>query len=245
MLCDVQRSRVLRVAICGLLSLALLMGLIWHVPHWLDAPGSSLPTHADAIVVLGGNSGVRVNRAVDMYSAGVSDNLVLSIGTQCSAKIADDSLGAFAVLRERRIAEKSVTLQTESCNTWVEARDTAKLMQARGWRYVVVVTDPPHLRRTDFSFKHALADTGLMYSLVATEPDWWSSAPWWRNDIARRFVQNELVKLPYYWMRAAMVGTVAALKSASQSFANVAYADALQMPSVATLTPRPIAESKP
>lgn len=196
-----RRAQIWAITVCATLFSGI-AAVVMLLPYWLGSPSSDSPHRADAILVLGSNGGERVPRAVELYGAGSSSNVIVSVGTECSQSIAEGSKAAFDSLRHLGVSETIVTLQTASCNTWAEAHDAAKLMQSRGWRSVIVVTDPPHIRRTGFSFNHAFAHTDLTFTLVSTQPDWWVVGPWWKNDIARQYVQSELLKFAFYWLSA-------------------------------------------
>jgi hypothetical protein len=38
----------------------------------------------------------------------------------------------------------------------------------------------------------------LTYSLIATNPPWWSTWRWWANPHSVSFVESEVLKLGYY-----------------------------------------------
>lgn len=177
------------------------------LPQWLSSPSNQTPQRADAILVLGSNGGERVPHAIKLCHLGAAANVILSVGTQCSQIVAEESKAAFAALTGLGLTEAMVTLQTASCNTWAEAHDAGKLLQSRGWQSVVVITDPPHMRRTDFSFSRAFEDTNFSDYLIPTKPDWWQHGQWWKNAVARQFVLSEIIKLAYYWARTIFIGS--------------------------------------
>ena len=144
--------------------------------------------------------------------------------------MAEESKGAIAALNDLGLTEAMVTLQTASCNTWAEAHDAGKLLQSRGWRSVIVVTDPPHIRRTDFSFKHAFAGTNLSFSLVSTQPEWWDVGGWWKSEVARQFVQSELVKIAFYCVKASVADAAAMFSVAQSRLAGLLHDDRITGP---------------
>ena len=71
-------------------------------------------------------------------------------------------------------------------------------MRARDWRHVLVVSDPPHIRRVNWSWGKIFKATGLRYTIVQSQPSWWDTDAWWRNDHATKFVHREYRALLYY-----------------------------------------------
>lgn len=71
-------------------------------------------------------------------------------------------------------------------------------MQAQGWKHVLIVTDPPHVRRVDWAWGHVLKGTGLQYTLVESSPPWWNASHWWKNKISKDYVISEYKKYAYY-----------------------------------------------
>ena len=71
-------------------------------------------------------------------------------------------------------------------------------MQAKGWRTVLVVSDPPHLLRLQYAWFSSFRGTDLTYTLIASNPPWWNPWRWWQNSVSVEFVESEVLKLGYY-----------------------------------------------
>ena len=71
-------------------------------------------------------------------------------------------------------------------------------MQAKGWRTVLVVSDPPHLLRLQYAWFSSFLGSGLAYTLIASNPPWWQPWRWWQNPVSVEFVESEVLKLGYY-----------------------------------------------
>ena len=97
----------------------------------------------------------------------------------------------------------AVDVQTENLprHSWQEAQAVRARMQANGWKSVLVVSDPPHMLRLRYVWASNFRGTGLTYTLVATDPPWWSAWRWWRTKQASDFVGDEVLKLGYYVLR--------------------------------------------
>ncbi len=83
-------------------------------------------------------------------------------------------------------------------SSWDEAVYSRAWMEMKGVKQVLVVSDPPHMLRLWYTWSRVFDGSELHYSLVPTNPAWWSTWRWWANDESRRFVGSEVLKLAYY-----------------------------------------------
>ena len=74
-------------------------------------------------------------------------------------------------------------------------------MEARGWRRVLVVSDPSHMRRLSWTWARAFDGSGLAYTLVASSPEFWQPDAWWRDEKSGAAVILEYIKLAYYLVK--------------------------------------------
>jgi|SRR5579871_2676627 len=150
---------------------------------------------ADAIVVLAGDGGERVEHAVELWKRGRSRTgiLVLSGGpiywkTTWSSLMATHAL-SLGVPRE------SLLEQPVSRTTREDASETVDLLLARDVHSVVLVTSAWHSRRAKAHFEKAAAGRIRIVSCPCPAPvvegGWWNDAP------ATRAVVTEILK--YLW----------------------------------------------
>ncbi len=185
------------------LALIAIMALtaFWHAGRYLSAP-AGIAQPADCIVALGGDSGDRIVTALDLYRRGYAPWILLT-GVEDSP---GDTRRAYLTWRAEYLVKAGVPsaailYDEHSTNSRDEARNTLALANARGWKSVLVVSDPPHMRRLALAWGKAFAGTGKNYVLVATAPAWWQERAWWRSERAAQFVLTEYVKLCYYLAR--------------------------------------------
>jgi len=164
---------------------------------WLLALPAGSAAVADAVVVLGGGGdNERFLRGRTLVSEGLSSRLVLihpSLPEVAEAK----SLLAVVGLRPANLFVDDRPAE----NTWQEAVSARRLMTEQGWTRVLVVSDPPHLLRVNYAWSSVFAGTGLSFTLIRTDPTWWTDWRWWRNPRATLFVKEEVLKLAYYLAR--------------------------------------------
>jgi uncharacterized SAM-binding protein YcdF (DUF218 family) len=140
-------------------------GALARVVGWpLATRGRAAVAGADAIVVLGapllsdGSVGEvlaeRVRAGVELWRAGVAPRVVLSGGrTRGAPRSESEAMGELA--RGLGLPDDALLLESESQTTYENAHRVAELLGARGWRRVVVVTTPFHLRRAVRWFRRA------------------------------------------------------------------------------------------
>jgi len=156
----------------------------------LAAP-SGVPHAADAVVVLGGDgTDWRYTRGRELIRAGYSKQLVLIEPNAVDRKDALANLPGVVIWDD-----------VLPGNSWGEAQVTRKRMQANGWKSVLVVSDPPHMLRLRYAWFSNFRGSDLSYTLIATNPPWWSAWRWWANPLSNSFVENEVLKLGYYVLR--------------------------------------------
>ena len=118
-------------------------------------PSTARPVHADAVVVLSGDHGERLARAMELLAQGVTSTLVLD-GTPDSQQVLDLCKGGqpFEV----------VCLRPAPDSTRQEARAAARLAESRGWKHIVVSTSKFHVTRSALLFRRCVAGEVAMVS---------------------------------------------------------------------------------
>jgi uncharacterized SAM-binding protein YcdF (DUF218 family) len=168
-----------------------------HAAAFLASPAGT-PARSDAIFVLGGDAGERVIRGLELYRAGLAPVVVLTGIEEGAAGTRRTYLNWRArYLVEAGVPESAIVFDTASGNSSEEARNARTLARARGWHAVMVVSDPPHMRRLALLWDRAFEDSGIRWTLVASHPAWWSASGWWRNARDAQFVLMEYIKLAH------------------------------------------------
>jgi len=159
------------------------------------------PRRADAIVILGGDSGPRAVKGLELYRGDYAPVVLLTVleeGPFTHRYAADPRSRA---LMAGGVRKEVIEFVGESKNSWQEAENTLRLAKPRGWRTVIVVSDPPHMRRLSWAWGRVLKGSGVTPVLVASEPSWWHAWKWWLDKDSARFVLTEYVKLLYYFWK--------------------------------------------
>jgi uncharacterized SAM-binding protein YcdF (DUF218 family) len=113
-------------------------------------------TNPDAIVVLGcrGSMGLmrRLDRGISLFQQGAAPLLVLSGG---GAGPVPEAEIMHRMARDRGVPEAALLVETGSHDTLGNARETARLLRARGRIWVLLVSDRAHLPRAALLFRLA------------------------------------------------------------------------------------------
>ncbi len=155
---NAQRKIITSLAAAGLFA-----GLLFFspLPWFIAAPLklSDALRKADAIVVLAGGVGEsgkagqgyeeRVNRAVELYKSGYADKLIFSSGYVYVFQ-EPEVMKALAV--SLGIPPEAILLETKAVNTRQNALYTAKILKENGWKRILLVSSPYHMRRALLSF---------------------------------------------------------------------------------------------
>lgn len=201
------RRRLLKA---GLALLLVWPPLAWAAADWLVV--ETEPSHADALVVLGGASTYqeRAEYAARLFAGGFAPRVVLTDDGQRGGWSQAEQRNPFfveraaAVLRGAGVPDASVeTLPQKTASTYEEARALRAYAEARGVRSLLVVTSGYHTRRAGWTLGRAFEGSGVRVSLAAVPPGGQTPARglWWLSPAGWRTVGLEYPKLVYYRLR--------------------------------------------
>jgi uncharacterized SAM-binding protein YcdF (DUF218 family) len=163
---------------------------------------------ADVIVVLSGTSMRRALEGAELLLAGYAPRLVLTretrdagelevikrgIAVPENVEVARDVLVKLGVPREAIIVPPRIHDSTAA-----EAITLRELTSQQGWRRVIVVTSPYHLRRAGFALRRELRDTGVQVIMRGTRYEPSQPDGWWRRRSDIRTMISEVPKLLAY-----------------------------------------------
>jgi uncharacterized SAM-binding protein YcdF (DUF218 family) len=167
-----------------------------NLGYWLSAPASE-PVRADLIVTLGGGTGERDQMAAVLYKAGYAKKILLTGMSGIAEQGYYQSPRSLFFLKQG-IPSEALMFDGLSINTHQETFNTAALLSARHWQSVLVVSDPPHIRRLDFCLQPVFKKAGLSYQLIQSTATTWHADRWWQDRKWLQFCLSEVVKLVYY-----------------------------------------------
>jgi len=175
----------------------LVMGFL-NAGQFLVAPAQT-PAKADLIFALGGDNSGRVSEVLDLYRKGFAPKVMVG-WAGVNSKTRSAYLGWQArFLVDGGIPEQALLFDRRSKSSWEEAVNTLRLMNELKLRHVLVVSDPPHMRRLSWVWGKVFAGSDREFTLVANEMEDWDDAHWWRTSPSAQFVFSEYIKLAYYY----------------------------------------------
>ena len=162
---------------------------------------SDRPVESDAVVVLSGGGIDRLDRAVELISDGYARYLILTDTDEVAAsgKRMTDFLYGEATKRGVTVPQIDIT-ERGVTNTGEEAAAVRKLMEERGWKSCIVVTDPYHSRRTSFMFDQAFRGSDLSVRVVPVSGHWYRPRSWFLSNEGWRVTLEEYIKLAAAWL---------------------------------------------
>jgi uncharacterized SAM-binding protein YcdF (DUF218 family) len=150
-------------------------------------------THADAIVVLGGNSQTRPPVAADLYRRGLSNTVLVSDSSDCQ-------LNHAALLNLGVPATAIELFGKANTNTREEA------VALRGWAerhaasVFLVPSEPFMSRRVQWIFRREFSGRPATIHVQAFDAPGYSREGWWKSE-QRSMSFNEILKYIYYRWR--------------------------------------------
>ena len=195
--------RRLLAGLAGLAALAAMLGAFAEAGLSVDTPSPAALPRADAVVLLGGGWEYREKRAVELLRLGLAGRVLLTGVAEWSGAGTPAHYPSYDYLRAAGVAADAVWADGSARNTWQEIVWVRNAAAQNGWQTLLIVSDPPHLRRLAWVCRQVLDRRGIAYRLAATNPDWWRPAAWWKDPSALRYMALECLKLNYYRLRYA------------------------------------------
>src|SRR5262245_61606011 len=137
------------------------------------------PEHADAIVVLAGETDRRPALALRLLQEGYAPRLVLDV--PANARIYDQDLLQLAQQYVKGLPQVGsvIICPIYGLSTKTEAEDDLKCLKTLNVHSVLVVTSDYHTRRALSTFRHQLS--GMQVSVAAAADPVQFSSSWWKH----------------------------------------------------------------
>ena len=157
-------------------------------------------TASDAIVVLGGGGGERLNEALKLYEEKLGRIIML---TETGEWVEEyDYMQSFDIriqlLNNGIPAGNILITDGEVSSTLEEARAVRQLLERRQFSSAIIVTDPYHTKRTSIIFNDVFSGSDIRISFDPVNPSWYNSRTWFLSGEGWKFTSLEYVKLLAY-----------------------------------------------
>jgi uncharacterized SAM-binding protein YcdF (DUF218 family) len=148
-------------------------------------------THADAIVVLGGNSHTRPPVAADLYRRGLANRVLVSYPS-------DWQLNRAALLKLGVPASAIEVFGKANTNTREEAVALREWAERNAASVFVIPSEPFMARRVQWIFRREFSGRPVTIEVHPFNPPGYSREGWWKTKQGSSAFQNEILKYLYY-----------------------------------------------
>ncbi|MBI3522222.1 MAG: YdcF family protein [Chloroflexi bacterium] len=149
---------------------------------------------ADVIVAISGDTGARLDTAIDLWRRGYAPYLLFSGASLDPASAPSSELMQREAVRQGVPGDR-VLVETGSTTTEENAVGVAALMRERDLHSAILVTSPYHQRRAALLFSRSFAARELtLRNYPARDPSWDPNL-WWLREPSRSLTVVELAKL--------------------------------------------------
>jgi len=192
------------------LGIALTYLLLFQTPLvWLLASPLKIiesPQPADCIVVFAGGVGEsgqagggyqeRVKQAADLYRLGFANHVIFSSGFAFAFREAE-VMRALAI--DNGVPASAIELETSAANTHENVVFSRRILDEHGWRRILLVSSPYHMRRALLTWRKAAPEIAV----VATPPP---KSQFYAHDRGAsldqmRGIAQEYTAIVWYWLR--------------------------------------------
>jgi uncharacterized SAM-binding protein YcdF (DUF218 family) len=186
---------VQRAAVAVLLTLLGLGGSLAAVGFAVEGIQPPLE-RSDAIIVISGDENLaRLGEGLRLWREDWAPRLIFSgAAREGPVSNAED-------MRRRAVANgvpaASILLDEQGADTYGNALNTRRLMEAHGLRSAILVTSPYHLQRAGMTFAGAYRGSNIRIITRAAPDSDWRKRSWWLRSDLRRLTFSELEKLAY------------------------------------------------
>lgn len=203
---SVARRRIAQ----GLATAAVVYLLLFQTPliWWVASPlrVAAAPQAADVIVVFAGGVGEsgkagggyqeRISQAVDLYRAGHAPRLLISSGYVFTLREAE-VMKTVAV--DNGVPADAILLEEQARNTFENVTLSGRILDERGWRRILLVSSPYHMRRAVATWRKLMPGIEVIPTPVPQSQfyvhEWGASLEQIRG------ILHEYAALADYWRR--------------------------------------------
>jgi uncharacterized SAM-binding protein YcdF (DUF218 family) len=166
----------------------------------------------DVIVALAYPRDMRVRHAVRLYQQGYGNYVAFNFGVGPRTHVQNifnnepkDSPRSIAkgFASDSGVSPDRIITQEDTTGTYEEAVQLKSLMRQRGFRSALIVTSELHTRRAAMVFHKAFRgeNVRLLFYGVSSEEEKMSLDRWWTREDELIYINNEWIKLVFYFFK--------------------------------------------
>lgn len=160
----------------------------------------------DAIYVLSGNSYDRGMEAANLYTEGWGPT-VICLGGETNTSLELYGINDLTstvtanIIKRAGVPGRDVELLPQGTSTYEEFEAIVQHCQQRQYKKVMVVSSLFHTRRIHTFFRQRMYFSGVQMVLRGVQDGGFERDTWWKNEPGLLFVNNEYIKMMYYWLK--------------------------------------------
>ncbi|MBL4652780.1 MAG: YdcF family protein [Flavobacteriales bacterium] len=162
---------------------------------------------SDVIFVLGGNSFERGNEAAKLFDDGFAPKIICLGGNitpvfkAIGKDYAESEIARINIIKNGNINKNHVELLKIGTSTKEESVAIANYCSEKKLERVIIVSSKFHTRRVRGVFEPLFEDLTTQLIIHGTPSLNYDEAEWWKYEQGLLMVNNEYIKLLYYWIK--------------------------------------------
>jgi len=190
--------------VCVSLLFAFRHPLFRKVGRYLNASDELVQT--DAYFILGGNSYDRGKKAFDVYTNYPEAHFVATGGNYpLQIRALDITMKEAELTRHwlirQGVPENQIDTLCSATSTYEESIEILRYCESHNFTTVTLISSSFHLRRMRMVFEKKFRKEGIQTYFLGAGDEEFRQDEWWRDEQSIVNVNNELVKIVYYWLK--------------------------------------------
>jgi uncharacterized SAM-binding protein YcdF (DUF218 family) len=161
---------------------------------------------AEVIIVLSGGAYDRGMYAAQLFEEGYAPKILCAGGNTppdfeaLQMDVLESELTVY-FMGELGVPESAMTVIPESTSTLEESEVLLEYLKENGIKSCIVVSSKFHTRRVNFVFRNKYEEAGIELMISGAPSQTYKEREWWKDEYGLLAVNNEYVKLLYYWLK--------------------------------------------
>jgi uncharacterized SAM-binding protein YcdF (DUF218 family) len=188
--------------------LPLLLLVVQSRTIWLTLIAQNLVVedqlHSSDLIAVFAAEEERAKHAARLYREGIAprvlttgEAIVKGIEFFCHKRVTGAELMA-KMLDDNGVPKSAVIAISRGTSTYEEGEAIKAFMETHGYRSLIAVSSPYHMRRVRATLSHILEGTGVSVQYSPVRNNDVNILEWWRHERDLIDVTNEYIKLAYY-----------------------------------------------
>ena len=163
--------------------------------------------HVEVMFVLGGGSFDRGNEAAKLYKEGYADRIVClgenvpTIFQILDISYSESEIASRNIIKKNEVSRSVVEILEKGTSTKEESEYIIKYCIENNIKQAIVLSSKFHTRRISNVFKPLFDAGNIKLILVGAPSSDYSEDEWWKSEAGMIMVNNEYMKLLYYFLK--------------------------------------------